>query len=55
MHLDNLKIAAKTYLKFLGYAAIVAVGTIGKSPLDFSSHDWKQAANALWFSLLPVS
>jgi len=27
---------------------------IGKSPLEFSSSDWKHAANALWLALVPV-
>lgn len=34
--------------------ALTAVVIIGKSPLDFSSSDWKHSANALWLALVPV-
>jgi len=34
--------------------AMTAVVIIGKSPIDFSSHDWKQAANTIWLSIVPV-
>ena len=33
---------------------LTAVVIIGKSPLEFSSADWKHAANALWLALVPV-
>ena len=33
---------------------LTAIVVIGKSPLDFSAHDWKSAANALWLALVPV-
>jgi hypothetical protein len=34
--------------------ALTAIVIIGKSPLDFTSADWKHAANALWLALVPV-
>ena len=34
--------------------ALTAIVIIGKSPLEFSSADWKHAANALWLALVPV-
>ena len=40
--------------KYLVYSAVMAIGIIGKSPLDFSVHDWKQTINAVWISLVPV-
>ena len=49
-----MKKAAQTYLKYLAYSLFVSIGTLGKSPLDFTSHDVKQVLNAVWFSLLPV-
>lgn len=44
----------ETWFKYLVYSFITAIGIIGKSPLDFSSHDWKQCVNAVWISLVPV-
>lgn len=43
-----------TWAKYLVFAGINAVGIIGKSPLDFTAHDWKQTLNAVWISLVPV-
>lgn len=40
--------------KYLVYSAVMAIGIIGKSPLDFTAHDWKQTVNAVWISLVPV-
>ena len=40
--------------KYLAYSMITAIGVIGKSPLEFSGHDWKQCLNAVWLSLVPV-
>ena len=40
--------------KYLVFSLITAIGVIGKSPLDFSTHDWKQCINAIWISLVPV-
>lgn len=31
-----------------------AIVIIGKSPLDFTTADWKHAANALWLAVVPV-
>ena len=44
----------ETWLKYLVYSFITAIGIIGKSPLDFTGHDWKQCVNAVWISLVPV-
>ena len=33
---------------------LTAVVIIGKSPLDFTSTDWKHAANTIWLALVPV-
>ena len=33
---------------------LTAVVIIGKSPLDFTAHDWKSAANTVWLALVPV-
>lgn len=34
---------------------VTAIVIIGKSPLDFTTSDWKHAANALWLALVPVA
>ena len=34
--------------------AVTAVVVIGKFPLDFTSADWKAAANTIWLAALPV-
>ena len=44
----------ETWAKYLVYSFITAIGIIGKSPLEFSGHDWKQCLNAVWISLVPV-
>lgn len=52
-----MKINTKVFeiwAKYLIYSAIMAIGIIGKSPLDFTTHDWKQTVNAVWISLVPV-
>ena len=52
-----MKINAKIFEiwgKYLAYSAVMAIGIIGKSPLDFTSTDWKQTVNAVWISLVPV-
>lgn len=33
---------------------LTAIVVIGKSPLDFSTSNWKHAANAIWLALVPV-
>lgn len=40
--------------KYLVYSFITAIGIIGKSPVEFTGHDWKQCINAVWISLVPV-
>ena len=42
------------WAKYLVYSLVTAIGIIGKSPLDFTAHDWKQSINAVWISLVPV-
>jgi len=52
-----MKINSKVFeiwAKYLVFSAITAVATIGKSPFDFSVHDWKAAANGIWIALVPV-
>jgi hypothetical protein len=49
----NKKIV-ETWGKYLVYSFVMAIGIIGKSPLDFTGHDWKQCINAVWISLVPV-
>lgn len=49
----NIKIF-EVWAKYLVYSGVMAIGIIGKSPLDFTSHDWKQTINAVWISLVPV-
>jgi hypothetical protein len=49
----NVKIF-ETWGKYLVYSAMMAIGIIGKSPLDFTNQDWKQCINAIWISLVPV-
>ena len=44
----------KTWGKYFGYTVFVSMATLAKSPLDYSSHDWKGLANAVWFAILPV-
>lgn len=34
--------------------ALTAIVIIGKSPLEFSTSDWKHAANTIWLALVPV-
>ena len=33
---------------------LTAVVVIGKFPTDFTTSDWKSAANAVWLALVPV-
>lgn len=42
------------WAKWFTSNALTAVVIIGKSPLDFTSADWKHAANAIWLALVPV-
>ena len=49
----NKKVAEICAKWFVGNL-LTAVVIIGKSPLDFSAHDWKSAANSVWLALVPV-
>lgn len=49
----NVKVL-EIWVKYLVFAMINAIGIIGKSPLDFSAHDWKSCINAIWISIVPV-
>ena len=52
-----MKINTKVFeiwAKYFVYSLITAIGVIGKSPLDFTAHDWKQSINAVWLALVPV-
>ena len=42
------------WAKWVVSNALTAIVIIGKSPLEFSTTDWKHAANALWLALVPV-
>ena len=42
------------WLKWFVSNALTAIVIIGKSPLDFTSTDWKHAANTIWLALVPV-
>jgi hypothetical protein len=46
--------AIASYARSFLAVAITAIVSIGKSPIDFSSHDWKHAANAIWIATIPV-
>ena len=49
----NIK-ALEVWAKWFVGNAVTAMVVIGKSPLDFSGADWKNAANAIWLALIPV-
>ena len=52
-----MKINTKVFeiwAKYFVYSLITAIGVIGKSPIDFTAHDWKQSINAVWLALVPV-
>jgi hypothetical protein len=54
---ENVKINKKIFevwAKWFVGNLLTAVVVIGKSPLDFSTADWKSAANAVWLALVPV-
>ena len=50
----QLKAACGTYIRALLTILLTLMATIGGSPLDFTSADWRMLANGLWASLLPV-
>lgn len=45
---------AELWAKWFVGNLFTAVVVIGKSPLDFTAHDWKSAANVLWLAVVPV-
>lgn len=49
-----MKKMATTWGKYFGYTLFVSMATLGKSPLDYTSADFKGLANAVWLALLPV-
>jgi len=54
---ENVKINKKIFevwAKWFVGNLLTAVVVIGKSPLDFSTADWKSAANVVWLALVPV-
>ena len=46
--------ALASYARSFLAVAVTSFVSIGKSPIDFTSSDWKHAANGLWIALLPV-
>ena len=50
----QIKAACGTYFRALLTILLTLMATIGGSPLDFTSADWRMLANGLWASLLPV-
>ena len=50
----QIKAALGTYIRALLTILLTLMATIGGSPLDFTSADWRMLANGLWASLLPV-
>ena len=51
---EQIKGACGTYIRALLTILLTLMATIGGSPLDFTSADWRMLANGLWASLLPV-
>lgn len=45
---------AELWAKWFVSNLLTAVVIIGKSPLDFTTSDWKHAANTVWLALVPV-
>jgi len=50
----QIKAACGTYIRALLTILLTLMATIGGSPLDFTSADWRMLGNGLWASLLPV-
>ena len=50
----QMKTACGTDIRALLTILLTLMATIGGSPLDFTSADWRMLANGLWASLLPV-
>lgn len=51
---DQIKGMCGTYVRAFLSILLALMATIGGSPLDFTSADWRMLANGLWASLLPV-
>jgi len=51
---EQIKGMCGTYLRAFLSILLALMATIGGSPLDFTSADWRMLANGLWASLLPV-
>lgn len=52
-----MKVNSKVFeiwVKYLVYSLVTAIAVIGKTPFDFTSHDWHQCVNAVWVALVPV-
>ena len=52
MKINNAAIAS--YARAFLAVAITSIISLGKSPVDFSTSDWKHAANAVWIAAIPV-
>ena len=52
MKINNAALAS--YARSFLAVAITAIVSLGKSPIDFSTSDWKHAANAIWIATIPV-
>ena len=48
------KQAVYSYLRALGATTLASLLALHKSPLDFTGHDLKLVANAVWVSFIPV-
>ena len=44
-----------SYLQSLLATALTAALAIGKSPLDFTSTDFKMVVNSVWIAFIPVA
>ena len=51
---EQIKGMCGTYVRAFLSILLALMATIGGSPLDFTSADWRMLANGLWASLLPV-
>lgn len=49
----NVK-SLEIWAKWLVGNAVTAIVVLNKSPLDFSSADWKAVANVIWLAAIPV-
>jgi len=51
---EQIKGMCGTYIRAFLSILLALMATIGGSPLDFTSADWRMLANGLWESLLRV-